>query len=194
MINVFDKYTNKHSKFCSINGLDIHFRDEGEGFPIILLHGAFSSLHTFDIWAKKLAKHYRVIRYTLPGFGLTGPCPDHDYSMKKHMNYLIGLLDKLNIKKCHIAGNSLGGWLAWESVLKFPERFEKLILISSAGFLDNQSVPAPFKMARTPFIKHIIKYTIKKNILLHYLKDVYGDSDLITDELADRYFDPSDRS
>ena len=194
MDNVVEKYTNTHSKFCRINGLEIHFRDEGSGFPILLLHGAFSSLHTYDIWARELSDHYRVIRYTLPGFGLTGPCPNADYSMKSHMDYLMALLDRLEIEKCHIAGNSLGGWLAWESVLKYPERFDKLILISSAGFLDKQSIPAPFKMARTPFIKHVIRYTVKKNILLHFLRDVYGDSDRITDELAERYFDLFNRT
>ena len=122
-----EKYTNKFSRFCRINGLDIHYRDEGKGFPIVLIHGAFSSLHTFDTWVEHLKKDYRVIRYTLPGFGLTGPCPDEDYSMQKHMSYLMGLLDKLEIDRCHIAGNSLGGWLTWESVLKHPERFQKMI-------------------------------------------------------------------
>jgi pimeloyl-ACP methyl ester carboxylesterase len=183
------KYTNKYSRFCKINGINIHYRIEGKGFPIILLHGAFSSLHTYDAWAKHLSNHYRVIRYTLPGFGLTGPSPDHDYSMANHINYLTKLLDKLKIDKCHIAGNSLGGWLAWEAVLKSPDRFEKLILISAAGFLDKQSIPIPFKMARTPFIKHIVKYAIKKNILIYFLKDVYGDSALITKDLIDRYYD-----
>jgi pimeloyl-ACP methyl ester carboxylesterase len=184
-----EKYTNKFSKFCRINGLDIHYRDEGEGFPILLLHGAFSSLHTFDTWAKHLKKEYRVIRYTLPGFGLTGPCPQKDYSMESHLEYLKGFLDKLSISKCHIAGNSLGGWLAWEAVLKFPERFEKLILIAAAGYLDKKSVPIPFRMARTPFLKHVIRFTVKKNILIGYLKDVYGDTQRITDDLINRYYE-----
>jgi len=169
--------------------LDIHYRDEGKGFPVILLHGAFSSLHTYDQWTEHLTKEYRVIRYTLPGFGLTGPCPNHDYSMENHLNYLNKLMDALNIPKCHIAGNSLGGWLAWEAVLKHPERFEKLILISSAGFLDKQSVPLPFKMARTPFLKRIVRFSLKRKILVHFLKDVYGDADRISDELVERYWE-----
>ena len=187
--NLVEKYTDQRSRFCEINGLNIHYRDEGKGFPILLLHGAFSSLHTYDAWAKELSKEYRVIRYTLPGFGLTGPCPDHNYTMEKHLFYLNALMDKLEINNCHIAGNSLGGWLAWEAVLQFPERFEKLILISSAGYLDKNSVPLPFRMARTPFFKRIIRYTVKKNMLVHFLRDVYGDADLITDELVERYFD-----
>lgn len=56
------KYTNTQSRFVTINGLSVHFRDEGKGFPLVLLHGAPSSLHTFDGLAAELAAHYRVIR------------------------------------------------------------------------------------------------------------------------------------
>ena len=186
---IFKKYTNKESRFYSIDGINIHYRDEGKGFPVVLLHGAFSSLHTFDAWVNELKSEYRIIRYTLPGFGLTGPTIDNDYGIDRQIGYLMDLLDHLDIRVCHICGSSLGGWLAWESVLKHPGRFEKLILISPAGFLDNNSIPSPFRMARTPFLKHIVRYSVKRPVLTYFLREVYGDPEKITRELVDRYYE-----
>ena len=70
--DILMKYTNQHSRFVVLNGAMVHYRDEGNGYPIIMLHGAFSSLHTYNAWAEELKQDFRVIRYDLLGFGLTG--------------------------------------------------------------------------------------------------------------------------
>ena len=70
------KYTNQFSKFIQIDGMDVHYRDEGIGQVIVLLHGTGASLHTWDKWTKELKKKYRVIRLDLPAYGLTGPHPE----------------------------------------------------------------------------------------------------------------------
>ena len=56
------KYTNSASRFMIIDKMMVHFRDEGEGFPIVMLHGAFSSLHTFDGWCNELKDEFRIVR------------------------------------------------------------------------------------------------------------------------------------
>ncbi len=66
-------YTNQQSRFVNIDGLNIHYRDEGQGPVLVLLHGVASSLHTWDGWVEQLQPHYRIIRLDLPGHGLTGP-------------------------------------------------------------------------------------------------------------------------
>ena len=74
------------SKFVQIAGMNVHLRDEGpadDPMPIILIHGTSASLHTWDGWAQTLSKQHRVIRFDLPGFGLTGPAPDDDYSVTR---------------------------------------------------------------------------------------------------------------
>ncbi len=63
------KYTDSNSRYMDVNGLTIHYRDEGEGPPLLLLHGVASSLHTWDDWTDQLKGSYRVIRMDLPGFG-----------------------------------------------------------------------------------------------------------------------------
>lgn len=188
-MNYLQKYANEQSRFLVIDGSLVHFRVEGKGSPLLLIHGAFSSLHTFDQWASILSKKNQVIRLDLPGFGLSGSRIDHDYSMEKFVNFLSQFLQIIGIKKCHLVGSSLGGWLAWEFVLKYPGRVNKLALISSAGFLEDRNVPLPFKMARTPFIGKVIKYAVKKNVLEQFVRQVYADENKVTPELVDRYYD-----
>lgn len=184
------KYTNQHSRFLVIDNSLIHYRDEGEGQPVLLLHGAFSSLHTFEQWKNMLVKNgYRVLRLDLPGFGLTGSRMDHDYSVPTYLKVIKEFLKILQIPRCHIGGNSLGGWLAWELTLAHPEMVDRLVLVSAAGFLDDKSIPLPFKMAKTPFINKVIKYVVKRNLLEGFVKQVYGNKEKVTTELVDRYFD-----
>jgi len=185
-----EKYTNKHSRFIVVDGKMIHYRDEGSGQPLLLVHGAFSSLHTFNEWTNILKNHYRIIRLDIPGFGLSD-APDWKtpFGVDNLVNYLINFLKTLEIEKCHIAGSSLGGWIAWESVLKKPKMFDKLVLLSSAGFMDSRSIPTPFLMARTPFADKIAQFAIKKNLVELFLKQVFVNQKRITDELVDRYYD-----
>ena len=183
------KYTTDSSRFLVIDNMMIHYRDEGEGDVLLLLHGAFSSLHTFNDWNKQLKKHYRVIRLDLMGFGLTGPNDANDYSMENHIRVLKTFLNILKIEKCHVVGNSLGGWLAWEFTYRYPQKVDKLVLIDSAGFLEEENVPLPFKLARTPVFGRIIKYVVRPQILEQFLRQVYFDQNKVTDQLLTRYYE-----
>lgn len=183
------KYTNTHSRFVVLNGAMIHYRDEGNGYPIVMIHGAFSSLHTFDAWTNELKGDFRIIRYDLLGFGLTGKHSEDNYSMASQLKTLKELLDTLRIDRCVLCGSSLGGWVAWEFALKYPNRVRKLLLIDAAGFLDQESIPLPFKMARTPFANRVVRMVIRKNVLEQFLRQVYVDQEKVTNVLLDRYFE-----
>ncbi|MFT5617347.1 MAG: pimeloyl-ACP methyl ester carboxylesterase [Arenicella sp.] len=189
MENYLTKYTNKYSRFVAIDGALVHYRDEGSGFPLVLLHGAFSSLHTFNAWVEELKPYFRIIRVDLPGFGISHSRIDHSYGISVYTDFLKGFLDTLDIECCHLAGSSLGGWISWEFTSRYPKRVEKLTLLDSAGFLDPSAVPLPFKMARTPFVGRVIKYVIRKNILEKFLRQVYFDQEKVTEELLERYYD-----
>ncbi len=68
-------YAAAPSQFMALNEMKIHYRDEGVGTPIVLIHGTGASLHTWEAWTKELIKDYRVIRLDLPAYGLTGQDP-----------------------------------------------------------------------------------------------------------------------
>ncbi len=74
------------SVFLEVAGMRVHVRDEGpreDACPIVLIHGTSSSLHTWDGWAAALKEQRRVVRFDLPGFGLTGPSPDGIFRIRQ---------------------------------------------------------------------------------------------------------------
>lgn len=183
-----EKYTNEHSLFIEVDGIDIHYRDEGEGDVILLIHGTFASLHAYDEWTEILKKKYRVVRLDLPGFGITGPHPDHKYDIERYSGFLNAFLEKLEISECVVAGNSLGGWLTWEFALKYPERIKKMVLIDAAGYINDRNFPLPFVIAQTPVLRNVFNY-VPKAVVRRFVRQVFIDQSKVTEEVVTRYFD-----
>ena len=184
---VINKYTDQNSKYLNIDGLKVHYKDEGEGEVLVLLHGTFSSLHTFDTWALILKKKYRVIRLDLPGFGITGPSIENVYSISIFIDFIENFLDLLNVNKYHLAGNSLGGWLAWELALKAKDKIGKLVLLNAAGYISDKNYPLPFVIAQTPVLRNVFNY-IPKAVVRRFIRQVFNDQAVVTDELVERYY------
>ena len=180
-------YANEHSKFIEINGMQVHYRDEGKGFPIVLVHGTASSLHTWNDWTTALSKNHRVIRMDLPAFGLTGPNTNADYSIEAYTQFLHQFLSKIKLDKFYLAGNSLGGNIAWNYAAEYPEQIEKLILVDASGLPTNKPQPAIFKMAKTPVLNSLFLYVTPQFIIRKNMEQVYADDTKITDYLVTRY-------
>jgi hypothetical protein len=101
------------SHFVTLQGMQVHLRDEGprdDPEPIVLIHGTSASLHTWDGWTAALKGQRRVIRMDLPGFGLTGPAPDGDYSMTRYAIFIAALMDQLGVRRA--ARSHLNWWTA----------------------------------------------------------------------------------
>tara|TARA_B100001939_G_C16901099_1_gene600018 strand:- start:607 stop:1446 length:840 start_codon:yes stop_codon:yes gene_type:complete len=185
---LIEKYTNEHSKFINVDGLDVHYRDEGKGEVLLLIHGTFSSLHTYDEWTNILKDHFRVIRLDLPGFGITGPSMDNKYSIELFIEFILSFLNAIKIKKFHIAGNSLGGWMSWELALICPDRIKKMVLLNSAGYINDRNYPLPFVIAQTPFLRNAFSF-IPRAIVRRFLRQVFCDQTVITELMVNRYYD-----
>ncbi len=181
------EYANEYSKFVEIDGMQVHYRDQGKGIPIVLIHGTASSLHTWDSWTKQLVKNYRVIRMDLPAFGLTGANTTGDYSIKSYTSFLHQFLSKINLEKFYLVGNSLGGNIAWNYTAEHPEKIEKLILIDASGLPTNKPQPWIFKMAKTPILNSLFLYVTPKMVIKDNMEQVYADNSKITDKLITRY-------
>ena len=178
------RYGHPASQYLSLDGAELHYRDEGQGTPIILLHGTAASLNTWDGWTRELSKNYRVLRLDLPGFGLTGPNATNTYSIDYYSNMLLHFMDSLNIDKAHIGGSSLGGQIAYDFAASHPERIQKLILVSPTGVTgaNDKSITLPFRMAQTPLLKHSLRYMTPRFIVEKSLKEVYGDDNRLLPE------------
>jgi pimeloyl-ACP methyl ester carboxylesterase len=183
------KYLAAPSDYLDVAGLRLHVRDSGpRGAPaVILLHGLGSSLHTWEPWAAVLSAKYRVIRYDLPGFGLTGADPTGDYTQARGMDVLEGLMDRLGIKSASLVGSSMGGRLAWNLAARSPARVDKLVLISPDGFaspgFDYDKAPA------VPAVLKLMKHVLPRFMLRTNLVPAYADPARLTEATVTRYHD-----
>ncbi len=179
-------YGGPPSRFVRVDGMDVHYRDEGSGPVLLLIHGLASSLHTWEGWARELAPSFRVVRLDLPGFGLTGPHPERDYSIGTYVATVAHFLDALGIARASVAGNSLGGRIAWQLALAHPDRVERLVLIDALG---REPDPAPLviRMARLPLARVVFGTFTPRWFVARNVSQVYGDPRRISPALVDRY-------
>ncbi|MEF2553445.1 alpha/beta fold hydrolase [Aurantimonas sp. A2-1-M11] len=134
-------YLDSPGDLIEIDGVRLHVRDSGsrEAPALIMLHGFGSSLHTWEPWAEALSDRYRVVRFDIPGSGLSGPDPTGDYSDDRTLTVLRALMDTLAVEQATLVGNSMGGRFAWRFAAAHPERVDRLVLISSDGFASHFS-------------------------------------------------------
>ena len=129
------KYARPDSKFMEIDGIRVHYIDEGptDAPAIVLLHASYMNVFTFDSLATALRSKYRVVRFDMPTAGLTGPDPQGRYSIELNMQILDALTRNLGIESFSLLGTSSGGPTAFRYAAQTPERVTRLILINSAG-------------------------------------------------------------
>jgi WS/DGAT/MGAT family acyltransferase len=179
------KYNKEDSKFIDINGLRVHYCDQGNGPTIILLHGMLATLQTWNGWVNSLSDYYRIIRLDIPGFGLTDRF--ETYSKEVFVDFLNQFVETLKLDKFDIAGNSIGGYIAWNYAISYPEKVNKMILIDSVGYA--QDLPRVVNFVNIPGIKSIATKIIPRIFIEKNIKEIYGDKSKVTDELIDLYHD-----
>jgi pimeloyl-ACP methyl ester carboxylesterase len=182
-------YARPPSQFIEIAGIRLHLRDTGprSAHALIFLHGFGSSLQTWDDWAHDLEADHRVIRYDLPGFGLTGADPTGDYSDGRSIAVLSALMDLLGLPRASVVGNSMGGRIAWTFAALNPNRTVKLVLVSPDGFaspgLDYGAT------SKAPVMIRALPYVLPTSLLRDSLAPAFANMDMMTDVLFTRYRD-----
>lgn len=192
-----ERWASAPSQFITVHGMQVHLRDEGprnDPEPIVLLHGTSASLHTWHGWTAALTapgpRARRVIRMDLPGFGLTGPHPKDDYSMDAYAAFVVALLDTLKVRRAVLAGNSLGGQVAWYTAALNPERVSRLVLVDASGYpFQSDAVPLAFRLSRIPVLRDLVHSVLPRALIERSLRSVYAQPDRVTPELIDQYFD-----
>ncbi|MDX9843120.1 MAG: alpha/beta hydrolase [Aquabacterium sp.] len=181
------------SRFIELDGMQVHIRDTGprnDAAPLLLLHGMSSSLHSFEGWQSALQGERRVISVDLPGFGLTGPSPQGDYRIEVYSRFVLRLLDTLEVKRVVLAGNALGGEIAWQTALLAPERVQKLILIDADGYQPAVlSMPLGFQIASMRGLRWVSERILPRPLMAASLRSVFGEPERVTRERIDRYFE-----
>ena len=103
------------------------------GEPVVLVHGFGGDKDNWTLYAPFLTPHHRVICPDLPGFGESDRSVDRDYRVQAQAHRLCEFLDALGIDRCHLAGNSMGGFIALQFALDYPGRLASLTLLDNAG-------------------------------------------------------------
>ena len=189
------RYGSEASKFLTLeNGLIVHMTDEGppDGPVVILLHGFASSLATWDAWADGLADEYRVLRFDLPGHGLTRVLSDTDLSTEGLVAFVDDVTDELGLQQFTLAGSSMGGHTAWRFALAHPEKLDALILVAAAGLPEadaGEEPPVVFQMIENPFVRPIIKDLDVSSLIRDGLMSSFVDPEFVTNQMVREYAD-----
>ena len=179
------RYAGPDSKFVTLDGVPVHYTDEGEGPVIVLVHGSFLDLTSYEPWVKAF-DGYRVIRYDRLRWGLTGQGsgPKIDYADEEAL--LSSLVDHLGLDRFALAGSSSGGMTAAAYAAHNPEKVERLVLINfplGHGRINNageRKEPEPKPETTTAMMHRLLLAN-------------FADPSLVTEPIVARFADLMDR-
>ena len=121
----------------TIKGISFYYETHGDAEPLVYIAGVGLDLSEYDDYLiRPLSKHFKVLAFDNRGSGRSDK-PDEPYSIAMMADDTIGLMDALGIEKAVVVGLSLGGRIAMELALSYPERVEKLVLVSTSARVKN---------------------------------------------------------
>lgn len=122
------RYADAASRYMTIEGVEVHYKDEGKGPALLLVHGSSSTMRTWDAATRLLEGRYRVIRYDIPGQGLSGDVPDAVGAGVAPAAIAEQLLARLKIAGVTVIGVSSGGTLGIQLAARRPDLVQRLII------------------------------------------------------------------
>ena len=202
------KYSNSESEFLIMeNGSRVHYRDQGNasGLPVVLVHGAMASLHTWEPWVSILGQKYRIVTLDLPAHGLTGQVPSGEYGGDVFTQTIDAVANAAGLKDFVLGGNSMGGGATWRYALEHPERVSAMILVDSVAPRSWQSssinideeggtqyareAPAAFALLQQEWFRAIARYLDPASLIGQGLRSAYNDSPVVDEQLIERYYE-----
>jgi 2-hydroxymuconate-semialdehyde hydrolase len=166
------------------NGYMTNYHDEGEGFPVLLIHGSGPGVSAWANWRlviPALAKQRRVLAPDMVGFGYTDRPEGVQYNMKTWSDQTVAFLDALEIEQADIVGNSFGGALALAMAIHHPERIRKVVLMGAMG--------VNFEI--TKGLDDVWGYQPSVERMKEMLNLFVDDKSIVTDDLAKMRYDAS---
>jgi pimeloyl-ACP methyl ester carboxylesterase len=146
----------------ALHGRRVIYRIAGSGPPVVLIHGMLNSSSHWQTVAQSLAGDYTVVAPDLIGHG-DSAAPRGDYSLGAHAASIRDLLAAIGMDSASIVGHSLGGGVAMQFFYQFPQRVERLVLISSGGL--GREVSPVLRTAALPGMSALLSLTIHPRLL-----------------------------
>lgn len=176
-----------------VDGTRLRMIDTGSGAPVVFIHGFGASLYS---WRKTLppvlAAGYRVIAFDNRGFGFSDKPASRTgaalYTNAAYARLVVALLDSLNLPSAVLVGHSMGGAIAAEVALRYPDRVRGLVLIDAAGF--GVRWPGALKVGRLPGAGGVAAAFRSRWSTERVLRSTYGDPAKVAQEDVDQYYAP----
>jgi pimeloyl-ACP methyl ester carboxylesterase len=189
------QYGRDNSRYADLSqGVRLHYLESGpaDAPAVLLIHGFGDNSFSWDGWTKALTPAHRVIAVDLPGHGLTQSPADFIAAADKYANILDELRAKLGITRWAVAGNSMGGSVAWQSALRHADHVSHLILVAAGGWpskAKDENPPLAFRLMKYKLGRDFITSIDNKPLILEGLKRNVVDDDVLTDALIQRWAD-----
>jgi len=155
-----------------------------QGSAVVLVHGIGSAIETWTLNVEALAQHHRVFAVDLPGSGRSDKRLD-SYSLAALAGFIKAFADAMGLDRLSFIGNSMGGGIALQFALLYPQTVEKLVLVNSLGL--GQEISWGLRLANLPLVDKFYRPTRSSTALT--LKQAVENQALITDEWVDRFYD-----
>jgi pimeloyl-ACP methyl ester carboxylesterase len=187
------KYGAPADAYMTLPGhLLVRYHDEGRRTApvLVLVHGFSASLTDWDAWADRLSGRYRVIRLDLPGHGLTRAPAGYRPSTDDYADIVDALTARLDAPRFVLAGNSMGGGVAWNFALRHPGRLDGLVLVDAAGWprrSAQKGAPVIFSLMRNPLAGALLERIDARPLIGQGLRSAFLDPALVTPAVIDRY-------
>lgn len=169
-----------------IGGFSTHYVVAGQGEPVLLIHGLASSVLSWHYTIGPLAKFFKVYAMDLPGHGFSEKLVDTKrYTIEESTRFLNAFCETLQIERTHVVGHSMGGLVALEFALAYPEKVKKLVVAGSAG-LGRELAPL-LRILSLPVIGEILEQPTLPNVLGAWERSFYDKSvviDVVRDNIA----------
>lgn len=175
-----------------VEGTKLRYIDTGHGIPVVLLHGLGASMYS---WRKNIAPiaaaGFRVIAFDNRGFGFSDE-PDSGYDNASYAHLTVALLDSLRLADAVLVGHSMGGAIAAEVAIEYPQRARGLVLIASAGLGAREQVL--LRLARWPVVGPALLALRGRGLTGRILRSTYADPGKVTEGDVDQYYAPVARA
>ncbi|MFC1888244.1 alpha/beta fold hydrolase [Thermodesulfobacteriota bacterium] len=177
-------------KQVSVEGIKIRYIEKGEGIPLVLVHGIPTSLFLWRDMVEELSAHSRVIALDLPGFGLSDPPPDGDYTISNYARLFESFLEALSIERMTLVCHDYGGPIALTYALRHPEKYLKLIILDTFLHTDLPPWPLSMKIVRIRLLGELFMWLGGESITRSGLELGVMNKSRISDEVVQRYYVP----
>lgn len=161
------------------DGYATNYHDVGSGPAMLMLHGSGAGVSGWANWRgimPQLSEHFRVVVPDLVGFGYTEAPDEIEFKIfDTWISQMMSLLDQLGIEKTHLVGNSFGGGLSLHLAIRYPDRFDRIVLMGAGGV----AMPLNDNLAQLWQYKPSVENMKKVMDIMAY------DRSLVTDELAE---------